>query len=933
MTTPSRRLALPLLLAVLGAVAVALGELGLLVAGVLLFCPGWGLLRVLSVADRNFGAYGSAVCLSMLLLGLAARVPHGSDPGVAIGAAVGLCAYGTWRMRRYDTWLAADPPSDPMPLWPARTPACLVMGGAAIAAVLWARPLGTATLDGTLLVSAAEAAGWAVGGEDPWIAGTPLPDATLFQSAAGGLARASRLHPLVCVVLISLVSLSAVLAFVAEGISRLWGNRGGTRAMLAFLIGMHPLGTFFMLGSRDVEGARAAVALDFDPGITVALQPFVDGSPLALTLALVAMMQSCTLSILRRSSTHIPRLLAASTFGLVLAAPEAAMLLVPGWVLGIGFSHIACLGSIDNDPQVNASVRRRGEPRALRSPFWRPVLHMFVGLGLAALIVPVPDLPPQADVRPVAWSLLAALGPTCLLFMPGIRHLNASPGREAYHFVGLVTTTVVLLLTFDLFGDDGDVGVRLLSLLLAVPCANGAMKMIEIHGLRARLYLALLVVALLPSTIVVLWAAQRAPRVASVRPEPGARLQLRDDADTGVDGLLIAAIHDVAVDPDTVVALAEPPSDAARTALWSLGLHRPLLAAREGAPEAARRRLLVERLRRGDATAAWSLQETPELTGRPLLAVDGDLWPGFEPVVHAHGGRVVQRARRHHVVLVTADRLRADELSLEGLPSFGPELDEAMVFEQALSPCPAPNVALAAALSLPSDAHVPEALAARGVRVGAWTDDDATLGAAVGPWFGDAWHARPGATAVDLAETALAWIAEAPAEPAFAWIHVADASTPEARDLLDRALYRLTADLGTEARLIVTAPRGRPDLDVETRIPHELTEHGLRVPLVIVGGGAPATRTTRLVSFTDVGTLLTTGEFPERDEIELHWDDAQSGQRYVGRRTRHVKTIDVDASDEHPAGTWTIDLTTPHGETTPTWTEAEVDEVSSASVR
>lgn len=930
-TTTPRRFPLPLLSAVLGVGAAAVGADGLVLAGVLLFCPGWGATRLLSVADRNFGVYGSAVCLSMILLGLASRLPLLDSPWVVVGLTLVLCVIGTLRMRRHDLWLAADPPHPaPMPLWPARTPACLVLGGLTLAAVVWARPLGTAAFDGAHLLGAAESVGWTAGGEDPLVAGTALPADTLFSSAAATLSAATRLHPLVCVALLASTCLSAVLAFVAEGISRLWGNRGGTRAMLAFVVGMNPLGTFFMLGASDVEGARAAMSPSFDVGITAALQPFVDASPLALTLALVAMMQSCTLSILRRSSTHIPRLLAVATFGLVLNAPEAAMLLVPGWVLGIGLSHVACLGSIDNDPQLNASVRRRGEPATLRSPFWRPVLHLVAGLGVAALIVPVPDLPPQADVRSVAWALLAAVGPTCLLFMPGIRHLNASPGREAYHFVGLVATTVVLLLTFDLFGDEGNVGVRLLSLLLAVPCANGAMKMIEVHGFRARMCLALLVVGLLPTSVIVLWAAQRAPPVIVVDVEPGAVPTLGDDIVTGFDAALLGAVRDALPDR-AVLALDAPPADPTRAAFVSLAVDAPLLAARTTGAEAARRRLLVERLGRGDATASWTLLETPSLARRPLYAIAGDVWPGFELLWRDGGGRVVQRARRDHVVLVTADRLRAGELDAQALAdALGTSAVPAMVFEQAVTPSPSPGAALDAALRA-GDATAPAVLAARGMRVAAWVPADLGVGPDLAEDFGDGWHTTPSdATAVELAEAALDWVAELPDDAAFAWIHVAGADAETVRDDLGGALYRLVAGLGPRARVIVTAPRGRPRADApDGPIPAALTEDALRVPFVILGGGAPATRATRLVSVADVGALLTSGDLPHRDEIELRWTDA-TGRSYTGLRTRHAKTIDVRATDERPAGTWTVDLTTPHGETTPTWAPRE-EPVSSAS--
>ncbi len=944
MPTPPRRFALPLILAVLGAAAVAFGHAGLPVACALLFCPGWGAARLLSVADRNFGVFGAAICTSILLLGLAPRLPFvGRDDLMALVAvsSVVLCLAGTWRMRRYDRWLEMiGRPNDPMPLWPARTPMCIGLAIAALAAIAWARPLGTASLDGHHLDEAAAAFGWLRMGENPLVAGTPLPDGSLVAGATATLAAATRLHPLVCVGLISLAALAAVLAFVAEGISRLWGNRGGTRAMLAFLIGMNPLGTFFMLGAHDIEGARAAMSPGFGDGISTALQPFVDGSPLCVTLAFVAMMQSCTLSILRRSSTHIPRLLGLSTFALVLSSPSAAMLLVPGWIVGIGLSHIACLGSIDNDPQLNASVRRRGEPLVLRSPFWRPVLHMTIGLALAWLFVSIPDIPPQANARPVAWALLSAIGPACLLFMPGIRHLNASPGREAYFFVGLVVVTVTLMLTFDVFSGRGSVGVRLLSLLLAVPCANGAMKMIEIYGLRARLSLALLVVALLPATVVVLLATHRTEIVAVVAPRPDAQLAVAVDSVPGIDLQALADVRAIATD-DTVLALPVLAPTRAHASLATLLAGVPLLA-QTTTPIAMQRRLLVDRLHRGDATATWTLLADADLSHRTILTVDNVVWPGFEVLSQRNDGLAVQRARRGAIVLVTADRLTIGDLSVEHLPSFAPHLDKSMIFEQAVTPRPSVPEALAVLLAVdaadePARRPLPLELVERGGRAAAWlATDDSALDRALRAAFVDGWHVAPERPIGKLVGEALTWIGDrADTRPPFAWIHVGDVTTPGARNDLDSALYRLLAELPPDTRLILTSPRGVPTAPTgeptasSPSIPAALTEPALRVPLLIHGGGAPATRTTRLVSLADVWHLLTAGSIPDRKDVSLRWTDPLTNESFTGLRTRTTKVINVPADAAGAgAGAWTIDLTSPFGETSPTWTPTPVSSSS-----
>ena len=74
MARPAFAINLPLLLSVAGVVGWFVAPGHPLIAVPLLFCPGWGLLRMVSVIDRRFAVLGCSLCLSVLAL---AWVPVG----------------------------------------------------------------------------------------------------------------------------------------------------------------------------------------------------------------------------------------------------------------------------------------------------------------------------------------------------------------------------------------------------------------------------------------------------------------------------------------------------------------------------------------------------------------------------------------------------------------------------------------------------------------------------------------------------------------------------------------------------------------------------------------------------------------------------------------------------------------------------------------
>ncbi len=932
----ARRTSLPLLLAITGLVASLLAP-GTPAAWLpLVFCPGWGLARLVSVIDRNFGVLGSALCLSPLVLGgltmLSAALgwsPRDLATATQI-ASVGLCVLGRVRMAAYDRWLSRQPPvKGPMPWWPERVWACAAILVAAVAAVAHVVPTDEAALGTPRVHVASDALAWIQGAEDPLRAGRPLPLDSLLACAAAGLANAGGVHPLEAVQLLSMAALAACLVLAAESISRLWGNRGGVLAMTSLLLGLNPLAVAFLLGVDGPVYRPEDLTADFSPQLTTALSPFLDGSPLALALAFTAMLLSTTLSVLRRSSTHVPRLATLATLGLVLTEPRAAMLLLPGWIVGLFLAHLACRDSADNDPQLNTSVRRPGEPRILRAPFWRPALHVAVGAAAGFALVGQPDFDLHLS-RVVIWGLVAAVGPGCILFMPGVRHLNASPGREAYFFLPVVVVTALLGATVLFPGDDGNLVVRLLALVLAVPAANGAMKVIELHGLRAVVLLVFLVIVTLPGPLVVLRAAWDTERL----------LQCVDhDSVVSADlteplAAALSLVHDRSA-TDAVLVLDAPLADHDLHAIYLLS-GRPLVVPprEQGVTD---RHTLVRRLAGGDGTALSRLRGLPGLAGREMWGVHlGDSWPGFESEEVVEDLRV-ERARLPDVVLVTISGLRVDRLDEAHMPRLAARAERGLLFETAITPTPETLPGLATLLSGLSPVEhdvrdddrrlagdipgLQRRLAARGYRSSAVVALEAGSGLLAG--FEHV-LAEPDRDADSLVELALQQLSLADPRPVFLWLHLADLALPyrvpegertaatgadefpRDADLaavhygvathppapgapgevdvptgvaqydalvrgIDRALGRLLLSVPDDDLLTVTAPHGTSLDEHGAYFLHgpDLFEPSIHVPLVVCGGGMPVSRSGSLASLADIPDLLLEGRLPVRERVLL----------------------------------------------------------------
>ncbi|RKY21493.1 MAG: hypothetical protein DRQ55_04150 [Planctomycetota bacterium] len=931
MTRSPRRSHLPLLLAMLGLVGSIMGwpAAGALV----LFCPGWGLTRLVSVIDRAFAVAGSALCLSWVVLG------GGMLAGAALGwsavrtgfviqlVSVLLCLAGRLRLARHDRWQASQPPHPaPMPLWPARTGACLLVLLATLLSVNYVAPVDHMDPQAGALTSASRAVAWLEGGYAPLDATHSLDGDDLPAAAVAGLVAATDIAPSHAVRLICLGALAACLLLVSEAVARLLGNHGGTRAMLALLLLLNPLAVVFMLSGDPATPVLSRMAPRMAPGITTALSPFVQGVQLPMTLAFTALLLATSLSVLRRSSRHVPRLMLLAAAGLVIADVRAAILLLPGWCLGLAMSHLACLDSPDNDPHGGSRVRRPGEPVVLRAPFWRPALHLALGAGLGLLVTGLPELPVWLRREP-AWALLAAVGPGCLLYMPGVRHLNASPGREAFFFVGLALVSGLLTVCLPFDGDQGELAARLAALVLAAPAAHGALKLSEGAGPGRRVVLGMAtgLVALGPA----IWLIEQAGTRARV-------------VDTHADGSL-SAPH---LDRDLVKLLGSLDRVARSDAylildqdellpsptLAALIGRRPLLPTQGDLAEVGRQVL------KGQTLALAELLGTPGLSGRDAWVLSRRKLSSILPVIYRRGAWSLHRARAPDVLLITISSLRADRLTPEHMPQLSLRARSGVLFQNAVTPSPAPGAGLASLLTglspiehgvrgasgslNPGAPHLASRYAARGYRTVALVALERGQGllSAFEEVFVD-----PDARASSLIPKAIASISAPDARPVFMWLHLADLEPPYVlppelqdertghfpfpddpesipfglaafpptpspvgggRELdlargracydalvtdLDRLLEPLVASLPALDMLVLTAPHGTSLDEHQTWFAAgpDLFEPSIRVPLMVCGGGAAASTPDKLVSLSDLGDVLLRGVPADRERVLL----------------------------------------------------------------
>ncbi|MGQ0552207.1 MAG: hypothetical protein ACT4PU_03210 [Planctomycetota bacterium] len=873
----------PLLLACLGWVAwlaQAAPPWAWLAPLALLGCSGWGLLRCVSNIDRRFGILGGVLALAplalggLLLLGRALALGPDSLPIFLHLGVLLLTLLGLLRRRSFQRWQARQPVHPaPMPLWPARLPLCLLLLALSLGALLWAAPLGRPPADSGHQEQAARAASWLASGDQPLRAGEPQPASELASAAVAALVTAADLPALVASQVLALVALAAVLLLLAESISRLRGNRGGSRAMLAGLLGLNPLAAVLLFSQH--EDLRSQ-------GLFTAITPFLDGPALPLALAFTALLLSSTLSTLRRASFHVPRLAGVAAFGLALCAPSAALLILPGWILGIACAHLACRTSPDNDPHPSNTVRRAGEPLTLRAPFWLLAVPVAAG-GCAGWLVSGSSLPRLVPAPSTVWTLLLSLGPACLLIFPGIRQLHRSPGREAFFFLGWLLLTLPLALLLQAESLDAELVTRFLAVVLAVPMANGALMLIERHGARARAALAVLVVFLLAAPVLTLKQHQPAER-----PQAG---------DSGG----AAALRRVAQNaPREAVFVTET------GASWLLAatVSRPLLLA-------------------GADDTLLKLRSRPGLRARELWAVlpESQARPGFLPVAR-EGELQILRAAVPDVVLLTVPGLRPDDLQARFLPALTERLGAGLIFEQAISAAPELRAGLSAlfsglspverlgatvvAATGPAFAAEPQGLSglvasyaqAGYRRVAVLAESEERLPA-------PGWQRvlrGPSAEAATLVDAGLAVLAEAEARPTLLWLHLSDfmpqdgapvtRSEPERLRSFDRAVQHLLSSLGPQDLFVLTAPLGRARAGRPSGgEPHEptrsLTEEAIHVPLALLGGGVPAGRQGRLMALQDLPALLLRGELPLRERVLL----ASPTEPIWGERRQRFKTL------------------------------------------
>jgi len=938
MAPAGNRSSLPLLSAMAGLILSILLPGSLAPALLLLFCPGWGLVRLLSVVDRGFFVLGASLCGSVLVLAgvtlLAAQL-HWPPQRLALAChitSVLLCAVGRLRMARYDRWKARQPPHpSPMPLWPDRLWLCLALPILTVLLAAWASKPDQPTAQGHQLELAVAAQTWLAGPDHPLHSGALLGPGGLHSAASAALAVGSGLHVVVASGLLCLSALAACLILVAEAICRLWGNRGGPGAMTALLLGLNPLAGLFLVFTDSDSPLAERLSSSLDPDLVTALRPFVEGSPLALTLAFTALLLTATLSTLRRASYHVPRLMALACLGLVASDVTTALLILPGWYVGLACSHIACARRPDAGLHESAQ-RRAGEPAQIRGPFWRPALHLVVGAVLGLAITSWPEV----HWRPsgmAAWGLVAAVLPSGLAFIPGVRHLNASPGREAFFFLGLLGVAAGTGLCFSIDGPRGTSVAALLALILAVPASNGAMKLLDTYGLGARMGLGALVVAL--SVGPALWLIDAAERYRPVVVLSADRIAAQDLSPALLEALQIMAREA----PLEAVMTIDLPLDDDELLACRLMLGRALLQDLDDA-EALR---LAELLPRGEERALVRLRNRPGLAGRELWAVHrGPTWAGFQPVARAQE-LSVNRARPPDVVLVTISSLRSDRFNSVSMPNLSSRAERGLQFESAITPLPSSVPGLCTLLTglSPVDHDVRSAggqlphQAPRMVRVFA---ERGYRTAAVVSLPGDQGlldefehvTASPRASSENLVNTAREQLSSGDRRPLFLWVHLSDLELPydvpaDARTeatgdfpfphspnldlthygvaafppsplpgreaglvdvatgvaqydalvtLLDQTLGLLLDSIPEDDLLIVTAPHGTSlsEHDAWFMSGPDLFEPSIRVPLVVAGAGMPTGRRTQLTGLQDVADLVLTGEFPDRERLMLMSD-------------------------------------------------------------
>ena len=929
---------LPLLLSVGGAVGWFLAPGQPLIALPLLFCPGWGLLRLVSVVDRRFGVMGASLCLSVLALALVPRlVDRFGTPPVSLPmwihvASILLCLIGSLRLGAHRRREARRPPHPaPMALWPARAWLCVALVALALGAMTWAQPPNRPAVGTGLLFAAAEAEGWISTPRIPVIADVPLSPNELLPQAAGSLALATSVHVLWTAWLVAAACLTATLLLAAECIARLWGNRGGARAMLVVLLGLNPLAGLFLLQAGSGLHPHGLTP-GFDPELDTALSPFLSANHLAPGLAFTAMLMAATLSVLRRSSFHVPRLAGLAAFGLALSLPGAAMLLLPGWILGIAAAHLACRSSPDNDPDPSNPTRRADEPLVLRAPFWRLALPIAAGAAAGLALADIPELTFDPS-RLRAWALLATVGPACVFFIPGVRHLNASPGREAYFFLPVTLVTAVLTIWARLPDDEGNQLCRLLALALSVPTANGALVLVSRYGRVGRALLGALVIALIPGPAAILtsvrWQPDHLELVDGVlggtiggnneKLELNRAIQARAPADALVTGDFEETIFAAATDPEGLLDLYS----SARIAVKRTTLPQSRLPDLRDTYHIAH---LAAGLKAGHLLA---LRAEPSIGQRQIWGIDRSIdppWPGFEPVPFstANTQDLLMRNLAPKILLITIAGLRADRILPNRMPGVFALGQSGAIVGTAITPVPDTMTGLSALLTGRSPLEIvadpPSSLAAalmaRGYRtraIVALDETDPAL-AAVASDF-QAVHADADWTADQIAASALDVLAAPDPAPLFLWVHLADLDLPfdaipgtrfdqpfpadgdldalsfggsikERRDELARgvqhydhligqvdvAVDRMADSLFWQDYVVVTAPHGRNLVEHEAPFDHghDLFDPSIRVPLVISGPEVPdAAEADRLWSLTDVAPLLLEGRRPDRALVRM----------------------------------------------------------------
>ncbi len=604
--------------------------------------PGAWLAHQLAPDEASDARASFALLLSPFVSGACLAIARlAGAPGVlaAQGFAVASALLAAWealRPRARET-----PPSSMRAVWG------LALGvGAAIVLAHALQPLLSSRSDGSFHAGVAWATARQLPPEDPFFAGLPLRYFWgLHAWAAGWLALAPRLGAYAPLMLANAAAAVAALLAVGALARRLGAtSRVCVLAQALALAGAAPF-TWLVLVARmasgDVRGAAelrqalgqggetALRALDpglLHPSLVLPLDKFVVLTPFAWALAGAAVMALAVAAACDQRSWRTALRLGLGLAAVMFAHPVGGLALAAALLVAA-----AGLGASVRSARITAAILAAATLAACALMI--PYLLSFARWGDGAAV--------PARLAPQLTGILSAaiagafLLPAAAVVLFRARALEALHGWLLLVLAALVLPACVLRLE----GDNQSKFLNLAFLIASAPAAIGWANLAARRGLRPAIA-GLLLVALLPTLVAVLWAyahQSAASADAPSRPPPAILSAVAELVPR--DGVLVDATQDT-----TRGAAPALPGETGRSLLWS----GDFLAHKWGYAEPA---LLL----RADAARSLGQGAWPEgRTGEWLESLEREVWviardeparapdPRERVVARAEGGRLVR---------------------------------------------------------------------------------------------------------------------------------------------------------------------------------------------------------------------------------------------------------------------------------------------------